>query len=459
MRIRFLTTRNNLLLLLSSLITSTIVKLSNIRESLVTDEERRSLEEFHHALNNRDLHVAVPVDAATNPQSAHSDTETEYYEDSSAASSPISELEGLHSKSPNSVNTSRLLEYASAAAQTCFWESDQASRELFRFNSIHLEHLSIEVYEQRILEPPRRNDSEERRALRRQAAEHKTALLILSDGISPRIYHLLNYVETPQLAFSPEQDGREIHYLLPCGIIIHRRPYSAPYLEFLTPYLEPSKIDVYVTASFNPTPLELLFTRIGIYETDLIKFYREIPFFFDVPLTPEQNDAFNPRDYLKTGVHVLVVTPFCRDAIRRIVACISQFRRLVFKIGHEILEGRNWEREQRQIRNVCRLFREYQNYGKEVFDLVIRHPTDRFIVTEINTEFWGVLIRGNNRVYSQYKPGYHLTHGNFSYIPPVSSLIQGNVLIERTPSPDEATSNLDSRKRFGRRRKYFWIYF
>ncbi|EGN98420.1 hypothetical protein SERLA73DRAFT_161200 [Serpula lacrymans var. lacrymans S7.3] len=79
----------------SSSITSTIVKLSNIRESLVTDEERRSLEEFHRALNNRDLHVAVPVNAATHPQPAHSDTETEYYEDSSAASSPISELEGL----------------------------------------------------------------------------------------------------------------------------------------------------------------------------------------------------------------------------------------------------------------------------------------------------------------------------------------------------------------------------
>ncbi|EGO00509.1 hypothetical protein SERLA73DRAFT_71532, partial [Serpula lacrymans var. lacrymans S7.3] len=413
MRIRFLTTRDNLLLLLSSLITSTIVKLSSIRESLVTDEERRSLEEFHLALNNQDLHVAVPVNAATHPQPAHSDTETEYYEDSSAASSPISELEGL----------------------------------VLAVDDLAFEISQLRQYvalTRRILEPPRRNDSEERRALRRRAAEHKTALLILSDGISPRIYHLPNYVETPQLAFSPEQDGREIHYLLPCGIIVHRRPYSAPYLEFLTPYLEPSKIDVYVTASFNPTPLELLFTRIGIYETDLIKFYREIPFFFDVPLTPEQNDAFNPRDYLKTGVHVLVVTPFCRDAIRRIVACISQFRRLVFKIGHEILEGRNWEREQRQIRNVCRLFREYQNYGKEVFDLVIRHPTDRFIVTEINTEFWGVLIRENNRVYSQYKPGYHLTHGNFSYIPPVSSLIQGNVLIERTPSPDEATSNLDS---------------
>ncbi|EGO22813.1 hypothetical protein SERLADRAFT_439577 [Serpula lacrymans var. lacrymans S7.9] len=80
----------------SSLITSTIVKVSNIRESLVTDEERRSLEEFHRALNNRDLHVAVPVNAATDPQPpAHSDTEIEYYEDSSAASSPISELEGL----------------------------------------------------------------------------------------------------------------------------------------------------------------------------------------------------------------------------------------------------------------------------------------------------------------------------------------------------------------------------
>ncbi|EGN93205.1 hypothetical protein SERLA73DRAFT_163549 [Serpula lacrymans var. lacrymans S7.3] len=282
-------TNNALSRMLSSLITSTIVKLSNIRESLVTDEERRSLEEFHRALNNRDLHVAVPVNAATHPQPAHSNTETEYYEDSSAASSPISELEGLVLAVDDlAFEISQL-----PAAQTCFWESDQASRELFRFNSIHLEHLSIEVYEQRILEPPRRNDSEEKRALRRRVAEHKTALLILSDGISPRIYHLPNYVETPQLAFSPEQDGREIHYLLPCGIIIHRRPYSAPYLEFLTPYLEPSKIDVYVTASFNPTPLELLFTRIGIYETDLIKFYREIPFFFDVPLTPEQNDAFN----------------------------------------------------------------------------------------------------------------------------------------------------------------------
>ncbi|EGN91022.1 hypothetical protein SERLA73DRAFT_81417, partial [Serpula lacrymans var. lacrymans S7.3] len=51
--------------------------------------------EFHRALNNQDLHVAVPVNAATHPQPAHSDTETEYYEDSSAASSPISELEGL----------------------------------------------------------------------------------------------------------------------------------------------------------------------------------------------------------------------------------------------------------------------------------------------------------------------------------------------------------------------------
>ncbi|EGO18534.1 hypothetical protein SERLADRAFT_443875 [Serpula lacrymans var. lacrymans S7.9] len=247
---------------LSSLITSTIVKLSNIRESLVTDEERRSLEEFHRALNNRDLHVAVPVNAATHPQPAHSNTETEYYEDSSAASSPISELEGL----------------------------------VLAVDDLAFEISQLRQYvalTRRILEPPRRNDSEEKRALRRRVAEHKTALLILSDGISPRIYHLPNYVETPQLAFSPEQDGREIHYLLPCGIIIHRRPYSAPYLEFLTPYLEPSKIDVYVTASFNPTPLELLFTRIGIYETDLIKFYREIPFFFDVPLTPEQNDAFN----------------------------------------------------------------------------------------------------------------------------------------------------------------------
>ncbi|EGN95614.1 hypothetical protein SERLA73DRAFT_154969 [Serpula lacrymans var. lacrymans S7.3] len=433
----------------SSLITSTIVKVSNIRESLVTDEECRSLKEFHRALNNRDLHVAVPVNAATDPQPAHSDTKTEYYEDSSAASSPISELEGLVlAVNDLAFKISQLRQYVALTRgriRSC-------SNLLLGIRS------SIQRIVQRILEPPCRNNSEERRALRRRAAEHKTALLILSDGISPRIYHLQNYVKTPQLAFSPEQDGREIHYLLPCGIIIHRRPYSAPYLEFLTPYLEPSRIDIYVTASFNPTPLELLFTRIGIYETDLIKFYREIPF-FDLPLTPEQNNTFNPRDYLKTGVHVLVVTPFCRDAIRRIVACISQFCRLVFKIRHEILEGRDWEREQRQIRNVCRLFREYQNYAKEVFDLVIRHPTDCFIVTEINTEFWGVLIRDNNRVYSQYKRGYHLTRGNFSYIPPVSSLIQGNILIERTPSPDEATSNLDSRKRFGRRREYFWVYF
>ncbi|EGN99386.1 hypothetical protein SERLA73DRAFT_73914 [Serpula lacrymans var. lacrymans S7.3] len=184
--------------------------------------------------------------------------------------------------------------------------------------------------------------------------------------------------------------------------------------------LKPSRINIYVIASFNPIPLERLFNRIRIYETDLIKFYQEIPFFFDLPLAPEQNNAFNPQDYLKTGVHVLVVTPFCRNAIQRIVACISQFCRLVFKIGHEILEGRDWEQEQRQIRNVCQLFREYQNYAKEVFNLAIRHPTDRFIVTEINTK------------------------RNFSYIPPVSLLIQGNILIERSPSPDEATSNLDS---------------
>ncbi|EGO25942.1 hypothetical protein SERLADRAFT_437660 [Serpula lacrymans var. lacrymans S7.9] len=260
------------------------------------DEEHRSLEEFHHALNNRDLHIAVSVNAAMDPQPAHSSAETEYYEDSSAASSPISELEGLVLAVDNlAFEISQLRQYVALTS----------SRELFRFNSIHLEHLPIEVYEQRILEPPRWNDSEERRALRQRAAEHKTALLILSNGISPHIYHLQNYVKTPQLAFSPEQDGREIHYLLPCGIIIHRQPYSAPYLESLTPYLEPSRIDVYVTVSFDPTPLEPLFTRIGIYETDLIKFYREIPFFFDLPLTPEQNDAFNPRDYLKTGVHLI----------------------------------------------------------------------------------------------------------------------------------------------------------